>query len=359
MTKKDLALERIHRNGLISPFPSTELCVRSLGGIQSQVQQFAELAILNRCSGAPTTKELDKAYHGHRFINLWGQRKTLHMYTAEDWDIICDVYHDKTYIQNEVSKHSDYFTEIIAQVQSMTSSGKLIERTHMDELVKACAPESLLENSFLTYMVQGYLCANGVLFGIPAKPSIRRFACFSALDRSQWEWNEERRATSLEEMMLRYFQHYGPATIQDFSHWSGLSIMVFREVFERIQPKLTAVTIDKRTYYTFGSVEIKLTRKLSLLGKFDPLFVSYRHKDWIATPGQQKQIWRNAGHVEAVILDGAKLLGTWRHTLKSDKMFICVEPLASISQGAKERIEAKAKRLARFWDKELESITYK
>ncbi len=63
--------------------------------------------------------------------------------------------------------------------------------------------------------------------------------------------------------------------------------------------------------------------------------------------------------MEAVILDGAKLIGTWRHSLKSGKMTICVEPLTAISDKTKERIYAKAMKLSRFWDKELEGVIYK
>lgn len=46
MTNKQLALERLHRNGVLSPFPSVEKCVGNLAGIQAQVQQFSELAVL-------------------------------------------------------------------------------------------------------------------------------------------------------------------------------------------------------------------------------------------------------------------------------------------------------------------------
>ena len=67
---------------------------------------------------------------------------------------------------------------------------------------------------------------------------------------------------------------------------------------------------------------------------------------------------RNAGHVEAVIFEGAKLLGTWRHSLKGDKMTIWVEPIAAITDKAKEKIHAKSGKLARFWQKKLESVMY-
>ena len=301
----------------------------------------------------------NEAYRPHNLINLWGQRKTLHMYIAGDWDMICDIYHDRTYIQNQLSLHQEFFEDIAEQVRITATAEKRITRSQIDAFVSACAPASLKENDFLTYMVLSYLSVNGVIFGIPAKPSIQEFACSSTLNKAHWQRDAEKFAASLDEMMRRYFRYYGPATMQDFSHWSGLPILAFREVFGSLEPSLTAATLDKRTYYSFGSIEVKNSQKLSMLGKFDPLFVSYCHKDWVVAPEQQKRIWRSAGHVEAVILDGVRLVGTWRHVRKGGRIIVCVEPLATISEGAKKRIEAKSKKLARFWGKELESVVYR
>ncbi len=289
MTNKELALERLHRNGIISPFPSMTLCVQNLAGIQAQVQQFAELALQNRCLGTPTMKDMDKLYRSYDFINLWGQRNTLHMYHHSDWDMICDIYHNRTYSRKHISAYPDFFAEITKQVQIAAATGTSTMRSQIDELVMAHAPTPLREIDWLTYMVLNHLCAHGLLFGIPAKPSIQEFVCFPALNREQWQWNAGSFPASLDELLLRYFQYYGPASIQDFSHWSGLPIIAFQEAFDRITPELNKIPADKRTYYSFGNVKIKNSHKLTLLGKFDPLLVSYQHKEWIATPEQKSK----------------------------------------------------------------------
>lgn len=216
MPSKKLALERLHRNGVITPFPSAEMCVRNLAGIQAQVQQFAELAVWNRCSGLLSMQKLSAAYRSHAFINLWGQRNTLHMYAAADWDMICDIYHNRMYIQRDISAHPEFFQNIPEQFVAMSSKGKL-SRTQIHQWVEEHAPAQLKESEWLTYMILNYLCANGLLFGVPAKPSVQNFVCFSALGGDQWQWKTEKFAASLSEMMLRYFKYYGPATIHDFS----------------------------------------------------------------------------------------------------------------------------------------------
>lgn len=358
MTNKQLALERLHRNGVLSPFPSVEKCVGNLAGIQAQVQQFSELAVLNRCSGYLSMKTLSSAYASHDFISLWGQRNTLHMYAAQDWGMICDIYHNRTYFQRYLPSCREFLENLSEQIRAMASKEKLVERGRIHECIQASSPPELKKIDWLTYMMLNHLCANGLLFGIPAKPSIKNFVFFDALLQTAWRENPERFAASLDDMLLRYFQYYGPATLQDFCHWSGLTTSIARQSLARVESRLNAATLEKRFYYTYGKKEVKNTRALSLLGKFDPLLVAYHDKNWIATPEQQRKIWRKAGHVEAVVLEGSTLIATWRHSLKGKALTICIEALTGISDAVKDRIQAKCKKLAQFWKKDLVAVVY-
>ncbi|MEO1771848.1 DNA glycosylase AlkZ-like family protein [Candidatus Enterococcus ferrettii] len=359
MINKQLLVERLYRNGLITPFDTAKNSVHHLGGVQAQVQQFAEIALLNRSAEKLTPQKLSDLYQDHTFINFWGQRNTLHMYTAQDWDLFCSIYHDKMYIQKQKSIYQEFFSVLEDQLYQLSAAKKIVTRKEIDQLIQASAPENLRDNDYLTYMMLNYFCANGLLFGIPAKPSVQQFATFATLNKEPWQQQTNHDEASLEKLMLRYFTYYGPATAQDFSHWSGLSMKVFNDTLNLIKSDLNLQIIQDRTYYSFGEYTQKNTRKLLVLGKFDPLFVAYRHKDWIATPEQQKAIWRSAGHVESVILEGSKLLGTWRHVLKGQKLMIQIEPLTTISLDTQKRIYGKMNKIALFWKKDLVDVVYK
>ena len=85
-------------------------------------------------------------------------------------------------------------------------------------------PDALKKINWLTYMILNHLCANGILFGIPEKPYIKNFVRFNALNKNKWSFDKNQTILSFEKMLIRYFQYYGPATLEDFSHWSGLQI---------------------------------------------------------------------------------------------------------------------------------------
>lgn len=160
--------------------------------------------------------------------------------------------------------------------------------------------------------------------------------------------------------MLRYFKHYGPATLKDFCHWSGLPQGASRQCLDSLDGLLDAHSHDDRDYFTHGAIAGSAPEnELFLLGKFDPLFVSYSHKDWIAPPKLQKQVWRNAGWVEAVIIDSSRLAGVWRHAITGKKMSVQVTQFSKLKVPAKRKVQERAERLASFWEKDLDVVTFK
>lgn len=358
MNGKELILERLHRNGLLNPFDSISDCVYSLSGIQSQLQQFAEVSIFNRCSKSPKQKEFQRLYDSHGILNLWGQRHTLHMYVPEDWDMISDVFHDKFVFKRYADRFSSELTEMIATIESEGIERTYIDRGRITEILHSKIGDVLSEEDYLDYMLLRNSCIQGAIFGVPAKPSIKHFGSYTAIGKERWTRNEEHAETSLDELMRRYFQYYGPASVQDFCHWSGLTLSVANNAFFRIESELEVKEMNGRKYYSYGNIEMTNSKRLFLLGKFDPLFVSYKHKEWIVTKEQEKAIWRSPAIIESVILDGTSVLGTWRHSLKGKGMSVNITPLTKISAGAEKRIEKSAKRLALFWERQLDGITY-
>ncbi|MDL2258778.1 winged helix DNA-binding domain-containing protein [Eubacteriales bacterium OttesenSCG-928-K08] len=357
MNEKELIRERLHRNGLNAPFNSITDCVYALSGIQSQFQQFAEVSILNRCKKAPKLQEFQKLYEDHGIINLWGQRHTLHMYTPEDWNLICDIYHDAFFPKAYQERFLQDFEQMMAKIEHDSFEEGYINKSRILEILVNQLGHEQLENDYIDYMLIRHCCAMGLMFGVPAKPSIKQFGSYSAIKSPRWAFDGDA-LKALEDIMKRYFKSYGPATLQDFCHWSGLSLGLAKTVFLRVEHELGVKTLNDRTYYTFGEAEPAASNKLYLLGKFDPLFVSYKHKDWIVTRAQELEIWKSAARVEAVVLDGTNVIGTWRHSLKGNKMSINICPMANISAACDKRIKSKAEKLALFWKKELDAITY-
>lgn len=78
----------------------------------------------------------------------------------------------------------------------------------------------------------------------------------------------------------RYFKYYGPATILDFLHWSGLRRCDIAEEINKFILNNNYIEVEDEKYYYVIKPDIKEYRnsKYIFLGKFDPLLVSYYNK---------------------------------------------------------------------------------
>lgn len=355
----EIVLQRLARNGLAEPFAGPLDCVRALGGIQSQFQQWAEVSIMNRCSGRPGLADLAELYRRHEIINLWGQRHTLHMYVKDDWDPVSDLYEPVISAKNYAHKRfADDFNFLMEQIAGECAAGRPLPKARVLALAEERMQGRHSEDDYLGYMLIMLCCLRGIFCGLPEKPGIKSFVGRHKIHTEPWQENAERAAAALADFMLRYFQYYGPASLADFSHWSGLSQKAARGCLDSLKDRLQVYGHAGREYYLHGPWHEVAGDAVYLLGKFDPLFVSYRHKDWIIPDKLQKRVWRNAGWVEGVVIDGGKAVGTWRHTLKGKKMSLEVSQFGKIKISARKKLKSRAERLAAFWEKELEAIVF-
>ena len=357
MLPMEIAIERLNRNGLTDNFSSIETCVQSLFGIQAQIQKFAEISLFNRCNSICSTEYLYKLYNSYKLISIWGQRNTIHMYDINDWHTICDIYHDKTYASKYMNMYYDFFENVKEHIQHHDTKS-LVSRNEVEHIINKYIPNELKKIDWITYMVLNHFCANGIMFGIPEKSYIKNFAKCDITNKDNWFFHEDKLISSFEKILIRYFKYYGPATLEDFSHWSGLGMKFINIHFENIKDKLNTHMYNNKIYYTAENIGIKNTRKILLLGKFDPLLVAYHDKEWIANKKQQKKIWHTGGHVEAIILQGGTLLGTWKYLTKKDNIRIAIDQLYPLSNTIKNKISLKLEKLALFLCKHVESITY-
>ena len=359
LQKNDITLLRIQNSGLITPFDNIESCIRNLVGIQSQAQQFGEISILNRVENLKQ-EDLRQLYDSYDIIKIWGQRMTVHMYSKKDWKVIHQVYaHRNSFIKRGWQENKATLEKLLLEIAQLKTKQK-IDKLEIAELIQNIAPH--ITNEYRDYSIIIQSTLDAILFGIPQMPQTKHFAhrsvCIDEDDFKAWGSNKEQ---SLHHLLSTYFRFYGPATISDFRHWSGLTQREIQDCFSNLKNELISVSVSGKNYYGY-SENLQLSgwenESIKLLGKFDPLFVSFSDKSWIATPEQQKAIWRPAGHVEAVVLINGKLAGTWRYSIKGKKINFSIHPFLRITSSQKKKIAVEAKKIAQFLEKQLDKIEY-
>jgi hypothetical protein len=85
------------------------------------------------------------------------------------------------------------------------------------------------------------------------------------------------REEALAELTRRYFTSHGPATIQDFSWWSGLTIADVKAGIEMVKASLVNEVIDGQTYWFASSASLPkdISPEALLLPTYDEYIIGY------------------------------------------------------------------------------------
>ena len=157
------------------------------------------------------------------------------------------------------------------------------------------------------------------------------------------------REESLAELARRYFTSHGPATVQDFAWWSGLTMADVAIALEMVANELAAATLDGQTYWQApGAATTRAARGCHLLPAYDEYTVAYQDRSAIMTSKVAARA--DSGHgifYPALVIDG-QVAGTWSRALKKDAVAITWRLFAPLDRRQQQALAAAARRYAKF-----------
>ena len=342
LTRKQVILERLTRNGILRNFQSARGCAASLCGIQFQLRNWGEVSLYLRVRGLKR-QTLEMQYSDHELIDLWGHRKTLHVHCSDDRCMICDIYHSRNYLDKILKGREDVFDTIREKMEDFPPDSE-IGRDVIDGLAGMVFPDGLEGDMPPSYAMCCWLTNNGYAFQVPDS---------KALVRTSGPWGPvpENTEASIKELMRRYFTYFGPASRKDFCQLSGLPMSSTEHAFRELEDSLDIRVFGGREVYSIGDVVIDSSRPFAILGKYDPLLLSFADKSWIADDDRTSDIWRKAGRVEAVIVDCNGAVGTWNASFGGKKADFDVEPFCTFSDAQKKKVSKRFTGLSAFLGK--------
>ncbi len=114
---------------------------------------------------------------------------------------------------------------------------------------------------------------------------------------------------ALAELAKRYFTSHGPATLQDFIWWSGLSVSDAKNALESVQSNFLSEKIDSQILWFKNVISMPVNKKESvyLLPAYDEYVISYKDRSAILTPESQAKAISNNGIFWPVIVSNGKV----------------------------------------------------
>jgi hypothetical protein len=162
------------------------------------------------------------------------------------------------------------------------------------------------------------------------------------------------RDAALAELTRRYFTSHGPATLKDYTWWSGLTGRDAKAGIELARSSLVRDDADGFTYwsadrpYTRRAVKAAAAPVAHLLPNYDEYLIAHKDRHLVTTPGSSDGVTRiKDPFVHHVVIDG-RLAGSWTRTVRERSVDVRCAMYRRPSAATARAIDAAVARFGRF-----------
>lgn len=352
MNSRDIAQLRLH-NQLIAEATAHEPsdAVGWMGAVQAQDYLGALWAIGLRIRNATETV-IEQAIADRTIVRTWPMRGTLHFVAAADVRWMLELLTPRVIAGSARRLQQLELTDpILARSAELfvhaLQGGKQLSRNAMYQVLEAADISPAGQRGI---HILGQLAQKGLLcFG----PREGKQPTFALLD--EWAPGAKRmeRDEALAELARRYFTGHGPATVQDFMWWSGLTAADARAGLEMVKAQLTQAISDGTTYWMSQhqpSVDAGSTRAFAL-PSFDEYLLGYRDRGAVLNPLHSQRVnpGSNGMFSPTIVIDG-QVVGTWKRTFKKGAVVVTPLPFTTLSETDRESFAIAATHYGKFLD---------
>lgn len=156
---------------------------------------------------------------------------------------------------------------------------------------------------------------------------------------------------SLYKLAYKYFRSHGPATLQDFVWWSGLTTTDARKGIELIKSDFLFETIGLQTYIFHESCAgyIPDSDMVHFLPAFDETFVSYKNRTEMLALEHQKKVIVSNGIFHPTISKNGEIIGTWKKASIKNQISINTKYIFEPDKNLQKLIDKASDNLCAFY----------
>ncbi|MEV5571041.1 winged helix DNA-binding domain-containing protein [Spirillospora sp. NPDC052269] len=151
----------------------------------------------------------------------------------------------------------------------------------------------------------------------------------------------------VEALVLRYLAAFGPASVADAQHWSGLTRL--GEVFGRLEPRLLTFRDEAgRVLYDVPDAprpDADTPSPVRFVPEFDNLTLSHADRARIVSDEHRKRLFTVNGIIRAAVLVDGFVRGMWKAEAKRGAATLRIEEFEPISDTTREELTAEGLRL--------------
>jgi hypothetical protein len=346
----EIATQRLHNQRLShTNFKTPQAVVQWLGAVQAQDYAGAKWALAQRMTDT-TDAALDQALADGSILRTHLLRPTWHFVTPEDIRWLLKLTAPRVlamlgFMDRQLELDKAILKQSNAILTKALQGNKQLTRSELEVTLnkRGIKTTNLRMTHFMMHAeLDGIVCSGG-----------RRGKQFTyaLLEERVPQTKSVTREDALVELTSRYLTSHGPATLQDFVWWSGLTTSDARQGIESIKSKLNSETIDNQTYWFVDTGIPKKDKHpvVNLLPNFDEYVVGYTDRSAIFDISHTDKL-DSRGSVLAqytIVLNG-QVVGTWKRTLKKNAVVIELSPFIKLTGAEYQSVTTAVERFGKF-----------
>lgn len=314
----NMRLERQHINN--SRFGRIKDLISSMGALQAQDYSMSKWAIGIRIPKA-SDGSVESAIDSGEIIRTHVMRPTWHMVAGEDASWLLEltgpgIKASQKSRNRELELSGDVFDRTNKIIINAVRNGNHLTREELMSVLRNEGIETANNRGshiLFTAELDRIICSGRI------KSGKQTYALFSERIPGIKSIPREE---ALKKIAGKYFFTRGPATLKDFTWWSGLSAHDARRALEIISPELVSETIENKVYWYTPDSNMPFPGKnrVYLLPSYDEFIISYADRSAALSIVHKKRAISVNGIFNPVILIDGQVAGLWKRSVRSDKV---------------------------------------
>lgn len=351
MLEPDIAKRRLVNQGLVSPTlrKASEVVAR-LGAVQAQDYGASKWGLAQRTRGL-TDAQIEKEIDDGTIVRTHILRPTWHFVAATDLHWMLALSAPRVHAANaHWYRWLEVDDAVVRRSRTVLTKalrdGKQLTRAELGRALVRARIQITVSQRLAAIMMRAEL--DGVICSGARRGKQSTYALLE--ERVVGPTILERDA-ALFELARRYFTTRGPATVDDFGWWSGLTKADAKRGVDAAASQLEHASIAGRSYWFSGAHPAKRISlpMAHLLPNYDEYFIGFKDRSAFGlrlkasgVEGRTDALW---GHILTI---NGQFVGGWRRTLAKRTMIVELKPFIPLRDDERRAVGATVQRFGDF-----------
>jgi hypothetical protein len=318
-----------------------------MGAVQAQEFGPARWGLGQRMATS-TDAAVEAAFNAGRILRTHVLRPTWHFVHPRDIRWMLKLSAPRVHVANGFSYRRDGLDARV-RVRAAKVIARALENQHLTRTELA----AVLKNAKLPHAGQAlaYIVMHAELEGVICSgPRRGKQFTYALLDERVPPSPTLSYDDALAELARRYFTSHGPATMRDFTWWSGLTVAQARTGIGLLGTTLERVEIEGRTCWQTPAAAPRATRApvVRLLPIYDEFLVAFRDREWVRSAAAESPVTMTPNTFAHQLVVNGRVEGSWTQVRGPREVEVRVTPWATLATPVRQAVGGEVDRYSAF-----------